>query len=154
MLVRVQDLMTTQVVTLEACDSLDLVDDIMRLGRVRHMPVLSDGRLVGIVSQRDLFRAGISSVLHFRRAAEQEWLSKISVREVMTRGVFTIPPEAPISDAIDIMLAKHLGCLPVVADDKVVGILSETDCLRHLARLLAHPEDKGGARPGSGDVTP
>ena len=144
---RVRDLMTTEVVTLEACDSLDLVDDIMRLGRVRHMPVVSDGRLVGIVSQRDLFRAGISSVLHFRRAAEQEWLAKISVQEVMTRGVFTIQPDAPISNAIDIMLAKHIGCLPVVDDDKVVGILSEADCLRHLARVLARLEDTG-ASPG------
>jgi acetoin utilization protein AcuB len=142
MVMRVQDLMTTEVVTLEACDSLDLVDDIMRLGRVRHMPVLSDGRLVGLVSQRDLFRAGISSVLHFRRAAEQEWLARISVREVMTPGVFTIQPDAPIGNAIDIMLAKHIGCLPVVDGDKVVGILSETDCLRHLARVLARAEDK------------
>ena len=115
----------------------------MRLGRVRHMPVVSGGRLVGILSQRDLFRAGISSVLHSRRAAEQEWLAKISVQEVMTRGVFTVQPDAPISNAIDIMLAKHVGCLPVVDDDKVVGILSETDCLRHLARVLARSEDKG-----------
>ncbi len=144
---RVQDLMTTEVVTLEACDSLDLADDIMRLGRVRHMPVLSGGRLVGIVSQRDLFRAGISSVLHFRRTAEQEWLAKISVHEVMTRGVFTVQPDAPISNAIDIMLAKHIGCLPVVDDEKIVGILSETDCLRHLARVLARPAD-AGASPG------
>jgi CBS domain-containing membrane protein len=86
-------------------------------------------------------------VLHFRRAAEQEWLAKISVQEVMTRGVFTVQPDAPISNAIDIMLAKHIGCLPVVDDDKVVGILSEADCLRHLARVLARPEDKG-ASPG------
>ena len=68
--------MQPEVVTLDASDSLSLADDVMRLGRIRHMPVVADGRLVGILSQRDLFRAAISSVLQFRPAAEREWLAQ------------------------------------------------------------------------------
>jgi CBS domain-containing membrane protein len=139
---RVQDLMQRDVVTLEASDHLDLADDIMRLGRIRHMPVLAGDRLVGILSQRDLFRAGISSVLRFRADVEREWLGKISLREVMTTHVFTIAPEAPIADAVAVMLAKRIGCLPVVADERLVGVLSESDCLRYLARLLEIAEVK------------
>jgi acetoin utilization protein AcuB len=138
----IEHLMEREVVTLDASDTLDLADDIMRLGRIRHMPVLSAGRLVGILSQRDLFRAGISSVLAFRRAAESEWLSKIAVREVMTTHVFTIAPTAPIREAVAVMLAKRVGCLPVVRDGQLVGLLSESDCLRYLARLLDIADEK------------
>jgi len=132
----VRDLMQTEVVTLNAGDTLDLADDIMRLGRIRHMPITADGKLVGILSQRDLFRAAISSVLQLRPAAEREWLAKILVREAMTTKVFTIAPGARAHEAVGLMLEQRIGCLPVVEDDKLVGLLSESDCMRYLARLL------------------
>jgi acetoin utilization protein AcuB len=139
---RVQDLMQREVVTLEASDHLDLADDIMRLGRIRHMPILAGNRVVGILSQRDLFRAGISSVLRFRADVEREWLGKIAVREVMTTHVFTIAPTAPIAEAVGVMLAKRIGCLAVVDDERLVGVLSESDCMRYLGRLLEIAEVK------------
>jgi acetoin utilization protein AcuB len=132
----VRDLMQTEVVTLEVGDTLDLADDIMRLGRIRHMPVTAHGQLVGILSQRDLFRAAISSALQLRPAAEREWLAKIHVREVMTTKVFTIDPDARVHDAVTRMIEKRVGCLPVVQTSQLVGLLSESDCLRFLARLL------------------
>lgn len=138
----VRDLMETEVVTLQAADHLDLADDVMRLGRIRHMPVVSGNRVAGILSQRDLFRAAISSALHFRPAAAREWLAKIQVSEVMTKEVCTVAPEASIRAAVDLMLEKRIGCLPVVDNDELVGLLSETDCLRYLARVLALRHEK------------
>jgi len=138
----VRDLMERDVVTLDAADSLDLADDIMRLGRIRHMPVLSNGRLAGILSQRDLFRAAISSVLQLRPAAEREWLAKIPIREAMTRHVHTIGPEASVREAVEIMLGQRIGCLPVVEDGKLAGLVSESDCMRYLARLLGETSAK------------
>lgn len=132
----VRDLMEKEVVTLNAGDTLDLADDIMRLGRIRHMPVTAHGKLVGILSQRDLFRAAISSVLELRPAAEREWLAKIPVREAMTTNVQTIGPAATVHEAVKLMLDKRIGCVPVVEDGKLVGLLSESDCMRYLARLL------------------
>jgi CBS domain-containing membrane protein len=132
----VRDLMQPEVVTLDAEESLGLADDIMRLGRIRHMPVTARGRLVGILSQRDLFRAAISSVLQFRAGVEREWLAKIPVREIMTSALCTIGPEAPILEAAKLMLEKRIGCLPVVEEDKLVGLLSESDCMQYLVRLL------------------
>lgn len=129
--------------TLELADHLDLADDLMRLGRIRHLPVVSHGKLVGVVSQRDLYKAAVSSVLQLRRRAEKEWLEKIRVQEVMTTEVFTIAPERPVRDAVELMLAKRIGCLPVVEKDgSVVGLLSESDCMRHLARVLEIAEEK------------
>jgi len=141
---RVRDLMERDVLTLDSNDSLDLADDLMRLGHLRHMPIVSAGQLVGIVSQRDLYRAAISSVLHFRPTAEREWLAKISIREVMTTNVFTLPPDASMQDAVKVMLAKRIGCLPVVEKGALVGLLSESDCLRYLAHLLDLAEGKRG----------
>ena len=135
--VNVRDVMSPELVTLSVGEHLDLASDIMRLGRIRHMPVVSSGRLVGILSQRDLFRAAVSSVLAFRPKAEREWLAKILVEEVMTKHVYTARPEWTIREAIELMLEKRIGCLPVVEDDRLVGLLSETDCLRLLARTLA-----------------
>ena len=132
----VRDLMEKEVVTLNAGDTLDLADDIMRLGRIRHMPVTSEGKLVGILSQRDLFRAAISSVLQLRPAAEREWLAKIPVREAMTAKVTTVAPDATVHEAVRLMLEKRIGCVPVVDHGKLVGLLSESDCMRYLARLL------------------
>lgn len=139
---RVRELMQTEVMTLEVCDSLDLADDIMRLGRVRHLPVVSGGEVVGILSQRDLFRAGISSVLQLRHAAEQKWLASIPVQQVMTASVFSIEPDASMRAAVEVMIDKRIGCLPVVVKGKLVGLLSESDCMRYLARVLAISDAK------------
>ena len=138
----VLDLMQREVVTLELTDNLDLADDIMRLGRIRHMPVVSGGDVVGILSQRDLFRAAVSSLLQLGRTVEHDWLAKVPVRAVMTTRVFTVPPSASVRTAVNIMLDKRIGCLPVVDAGRLVGLLAESDCLRHLAHLLRISETK------------
>jgi len=135
--IRVREVMRTELITLEKDEHLTLASDLMKLGRIRHMPVLSHDRLVGIVTQRDLFRAAVSSVLGFRPAAEREWLTKIRVAEVMTKDVVTAGPDWPVSQAVDVMLERCIGCLPVVDGERLVGLLSETDCLRLLARFLS-----------------
>src|SRR5262245_54717107 len=138
----VRDLMRPEVVTLYADDTLDLAEGIMRLGRIRHLPVVSGDRVVGIVSQRDLFRAAVSSLLQLGGEAERKWLAGIPVMAVMTPHVFTVSPSVPLRAAVRIMIDKRIGCLPVVDDGRLVGLLSESDCLLHLADLLAISEEK------------
>jgi acetoin utilization protein AcuB len=121
---------------MEVGTTLDIADDIMTLKRIRHLPILENEVLVGLVTQRDLFRAGLSSILEFRKHAMKEWLAQIQVREVMVQNLVTIGPDAPVEDAVALMIDRKIGCLPVVADDKLVGLLSETDCLRYLRRIL------------------
>ena len=140
----IRDLMQQEVVTLRAGDSLGLAEDIMQLGRIRHLPVLSAGVVVGIVSQRDLYRAAVSSVLQFRRSAEREWLGSVPVRAVMSANVITAAPDDTVHTAVELMLRHRIGCLPVVEHGKLVGLISETDCLRHLACVLGVAEEKAG----------
>lgn len=138
----VDDLMEREVVTLNGDDNLSLAEDIMRLGRIRHLPVLQGGTLAGVLSQRDLFRAAVSSVLQLQRSSEREWLARIAIRDVMTAPVVTVAPGTPIREAVEIMLARQIGCLPVVSDGRLLGLVSETDCLRHLATLLRIAEER------------
>jgi len=138
----VRDLMQRHVATLKLNDSLGLADDIMELGRIRHLPVLSGSIVVGVVSQRDLYRAAVSSMLQMPRPVQREWLAKIPVHGVMSANVLTIAPDDPVHKAVDVMLTHRIGCLPVVERGKLVGLISETDCLRYLARVLGISEEK------------
>jgi CBS domain-containing protein len=129
---RVRDLMTPEVATLGRNDRLSLADDVMRLGRIRHMPVLDDDgeTLCGIVSQRDLFRGGLASALGYGERAKTTVLDALLVKEVMATDLVTIGPEAPIRDAAQLMMTRKIGCLPVVDAGKLVGILTESDFLK------------------------
>lgn len=135
---KVKDLMRTNVVTLQAADVLGVADDIMSMGRIRHLPVVDPAnRVIGIVTQRDLYRASVSSVLGFDRAKEHEWLGQVRVRDIMTTNVITIDAEAGVVEAVDKMITGKIGSLPVVDENgKLVGLLTETDCLRCFHDLL------------------
>src|SRR5579884_1234128 len=98
--------------------------------------------LVQDLMQRDLFRAGLSSLLQLKYTAERDWLAAIPIRAVLTTCVFTAHPRTTIQEAVTIMLDKKIGCLPVVEDDRLVGLLSESDCLRYLAHLLEVAAEK------------
>lgn len=127
----VKDYMATDVITVDADESLRLAEDIMDMGRIRHLPVMRAGKLVGIVSQRDLFRASLSTLLHHRRADVELFEHSVNVAEIMSDKVITVTPETPLKEAAGIMLTKKIGCLPVVDEnDSLLGLITETDALR------------------------
>ena len=127
----VSEVMQREVVTVHEGDHLDLADDIMRLGRIRHLPVLNGDRLVGVVSSRDLLAASLSTSFGFDEAYRRDFIRTLDVDEVMTRDVETAHPTDPVEDAARRMLRRKFGCLPVVDDDgKLVGLLCESDLVR------------------------
>src|SRR5215468_8704184 len=127
----VSDVMQREVVTLRADDRLDLADDIMRLGRVRHLPVLEGERLVGILSNRDLLAASLSKALNFDPKERRTFMRSVDVREVMTKEVATVGPDLPLIQAARLMIRRRFGCLPVVNEGgALIGLLTETDLLR------------------------
>lgn len=131
----VRDLMTREVATLEPHDKLQVANDVMRLGRIRHMPVVSEGgELVGIVSQRDLFQAALLKALGgYTGSADQAVFDAVVVEETMQRGVVTVAPDLPLQEAAELMLTRRIGCLVVVEGGTIAGILTESDFVR-LAR--------------------
>lgn len=133
---KVREQMQVDVVTLDVSARLDAAEELMRAQRIRHLPVVADGRVVGILSQRDLYLAATSSMLHLQPGTEEDWLAKIPVGEVMSRRVLTAHPDTSLGNAAELMVRERVGCLPVVEDDRLVGLLTDTDCLRYLADLL------------------
>jgi len=133
---KVRDVMTADPTTLKRNDKLTLADDIMTLGRVRHLPVVDDDdqTVVGIVTQRDLFRDALAQALGYGRHAQRKILDTLSVKDVMATEVVTASPEASLVEAAKILTERKIGCLPVVENGKLVGILTEGDFVALIAR--------------------
>jgi len=127
----VKDVMKTQLVTLNADSKLGFANDIMYLGRIRHLPVVKGETVAGILTQRDLYRASLTSILTNWKE-NKEFLDSIKVSEVMTKNVITVSPDATIEEAAQIMIDKKVGGLPVVKEkNKLVGLITETDVLQY-----------------------
>ncbi len=127
----VASLMQRDYVSVAPMDQLDFVDDVMKLGRIRHMPVVEQGKLVGVVSQRDLLAASLSKALEFEQGQRRTFMRSVLVDEVMTREPITVSPGATLREAALLMLKYRIGCLPVVDEDgELVGLITETDLLR------------------------
>jgi CBS domain-containing membrane protein len=118
-----------EVATLDVNDELSLANDIMRLGRIRHLPVVDGNRLVGIVSERDLFRSSLAQALGYADAETRDLMKKLRIKDVMVTGVITIPPDTDLCEATKIMMQEKIGCLPVVDGAHLVGLITETDIL-------------------------
>lgn len=131
--VTVQEIMSTDVKTLERNDNLSLAQDIMKQERIRHFPVLAGSRVVGVVSQRDLLHATLGSVMDYGEKSEKAYLASVVVKEVMTDPAVTISPQASIKEAAALMVQRRIGCLPVVENDRLMGIVTETDILKQVA---------------------
>jgi CBS domain-containing membrane protein len=127
----VADLMTKEVVTLDANDTLNVADDVMGLARIRHMPVIDgDDSVVGLLSQRDLFRGALARALGYGEFAQKKLYGMLKVKEVMTNDVLTVAPTTPLVDAAKIMTDRKIGCLVVIEAERLVGILTESDFVR------------------------
>jgi CBS domain-containing protein len=130
-LTTVSDLMSKEVVTLFANDGLNVADDVMGLARIRHMPVVDDdGAVVGLVSQRDLFRGALARTLGYGEHARQKLYGMLRVKEIMATEVVTIPPSTSLAEAARLMTERKIGCLVVVDEQDLVGILTEGDFVR------------------------
>ena len=135
----VQDSMTREIVTLSPDETVGTALALCRERRIRHLPVLKEGNLVGIVSDRDLRSSTPALGDHARSAALQE----ILVEDVMVRDVLAALPDDPIEHAANVMRERRIGCLPVVEGGELVGILTSSDVMAALVYLI------GANEPGS-----
>jgi acetoin utilization protein AcuB len=135
----VQDSMTQEVVTVAPETTAAEALALCRMNRIRHLPVLQGGRLVGVISDRDL-RAATPALGDQARA---EALHRLRIADEMARDVVTARPEDPIEDAAMAMYERKIGCLPVIDGEDLVGIVTSSDVLRALVRLV------GVHEPGS-----
>ena len=137
----VSDVMTSKLLTLNPSDSLKTAGEIMQKARIRHLPVLaSHGAFVGLLTQRDLLKAGVSHFADVSAELRAEVEAGIPVSEIMAVNVLTVPPDMPLTQAGELLLAHKIGCLPVLERGRLRGILTESDfvklCLSFLGEKL------------------
>ncbi len=134
---KVADLMSTDLVTLTEDETLAHAQRCMARGRIRHLPVVRDGRLTGLLTHRDLLAASFSIFAEVEHNEQRRIFDTVGVIEAMHRDVVTVSPDLSVAQAASILLENKYGCLPVVDGDGIlVGIVTEADFLRLTVRLL------------------
>ena len=133
----VTDIMTANPVTVTPRNAIRTAINLMREGGYRRLPVVDRGKLVGIITDRDLRRAANSPFVVREQWYDNFILDHIEVGSCMTPNPLTIEPTASIAEAARMMRNNKIGGVPVVADGQLVGIVTETDLLDFLIELLA-----------------
>lgn len=131
--------MRGRVITVQFDESVDRAQTLMSLHGIRHLPVLDGQKLVGVISDRDLLGVMVQQrrCRCGARAGKAYFLPPgVLVHEAMTADPVVIPPNTDIEDAARLLMARKIGCLPVVDRDRLVGIITETDILGVLAEIL------------------
>ncbi|MCS7251833.1 MAG: CBS domain-containing protein [Thermoflexus sp.] len=134
---RVRDWMTSNPITISPRTTLPEAHRIMKEHRIRRLPVIDEhGRLVGIVTLGDVREASPSGATSLSIFELNYLLACLTVDKIMTRKVITVTPDTPIVEAARLMLEHKIGGLPVVENDRVVGIITESDIFKMVVRLM------------------
>ena len=141
----VRDVMTTDVTTLREDAALVDATLIFASSGVRHIPILNGKKLVGIVTERDLKHYTPSILSGIPPAEYNRLMGSTPLSKIMTRDPATIEPGKTISEAVQMLYDRRIGCLPVVEDGELKGIITTTDMLNLLLQLL---RERGLVPPG------
>jgi acetoin utilization protein AcuB len=132
--------MTFPVVTVSPDMPINNALDLMKREHIRRTPVVTDGKLVGIVSDKDLLNASPSPATSLSIWEMNFLLSKVTVKDVMTIDVLTITEDTPIEEAARIMADNKIGGFPVLRGDQVVGVITETDLFKIFLEFMGARE--------------
>lgn len=133
----VAELMTADVVTLTEDETLAHAQRCMARGRIRHLPVVREEKLVGLITHRDLLAASFSIFAEVEASEQRRVFDTVRVVEAMHRDVVSVSPDLPVAKAARILLENKYGCLPVVDNEqRLRGIVTEADFLRLTVQLL------------------
>lgn len=136
-MLKVNDLMTPDVFTLNTKDTLQSARQLMDMQRIRHVPIIDeDGVFVGLLTHRDILAATISKLAEIEPETQAEIDAGIPLVEIMSTDVVVVSPNLPLRDAASILLNHKYGCLPVVDAGRLVGILTEADFLKMTISLM------------------
>lgn len=125
----VADVMTTDVVTVSGDQDVVFVSAVMKLRRIRHLPVVEGDRLIGMLSHRDLLRAQARYLEEIGASKGREPIH-VKARDVMSETVHAVAPDMPADEAAMILVDEKIGCVPVVREGTLIGIATEADFLR------------------------
>lgn len=140
---RVERRMQRDVVTVKPTDSFRHAMHLIRTRGIRHLPVVEEGKVVGIVTDRDIRKASASPATGLSVHELHYLLDKLTISAIMTKPVITIGPEDTVEEAARLLLTHRIGGLPVVRDGGLVGILTETDILEAFLDVMGITQSSG-----------
>ena len=130
--VSVASIMTKNLITLKANDELSHAESLFKKNKIRHIPVVEDGEIIGMLSFTDLLRITfVDAVDDDAEDVDAEVYNLFTMRQVMTKNVVTITAETTIKQAASMFLEGEFHALPVVENGKITGIVTTTDLLRY-----------------------
>lgn len=139
----VADRMTRNPISIKPDDKVDAAAALLKEHKIRRLPVVENGKLVGIVTDKDLMRVSPSAATTLSRYEINSLLAKISIREIMSDKVISVNENAPIEEAALLMSMNKIGGVPVVTDvGAVVGVITETDIFNALVEIMGLSEGK------------
>jgi len=134
----VSDFMSREPAIVAPDDPLRRAVEAMQERGCRRLPVLENDRLIGIICDRDVWLALMSPFVLRERWYDEALLENTPIRACMATDVVTVSPNTPLIEAAELMRDRKIGGLPVVENDHLVGIITETDVLNALIQLLLH----------------
>jgi len=140
---KVGDIMSTNVVTVTEDTLVNDAKKIMDAHRIRRLPVMKKDKLVGLVTKHMLLEASPSPATSLNIWELHYLLSKMTVKEIMVKNPFTISPGMPVEEALQLGQEKGYGAFPVVDDGRLVGVVTESDIVRMMTRVLGVKEQRG-----------
>lgn len=138
---RIRDVMTKNPITISSDTLIIDAQKIMKEKNIRRLPVVDNGKLVGIVTKHDLLEASPSPATSLSIYELNYLLSKMKIKEIMKKNPITLSPETPFEEALRIGQEKKIGSFPVVEDGKLIGIATESDIIRFVSRILGIKEE-------------
>jgi acetoin utilization protein AcuB len=133
---RVRDIMSTNVVAVNEDTRVDDAKKIMEAHKIRRLPVMKKDKLVGLVTKHMLLEAAPSPATSLNIWELHYLLAKMTVKEIMVKKPFTIPADMPVEEALQLGQEKGYGAFPVMEDGRLAGMVTESDIVRMMTRVL------------------
>jgi len=132
--------MQKDLVTIAKNERMTIAKKILQEKNIRHLPVVDGKKLIGLVTNMDIRKAEASPATSLEIRELHYLLDKLTVEEIMTRNVITIGPDISVEEATTLLHDNKIGCLPVVEDGNLVGILTENDVMEILIEVMGMKE--------------
>ena len=137
----VKERMSSPVITVDPDMPIMNALEMMKQNNIRRAPVLKKGKMVGIVSDKDLLNASPSDVTSLSVWELNYLIARITIKEIMTKKVITVTADTPIEEAAYLMAMNKIGGLPVMSSGELVGLITETDLFRIFLELMGAQQE-------------
>lgn len=134
-MVSVSTIMTKDIVKLNVTDTLSKAEDLFKKHNIRHIPVVSGNKILGMLSYTDLLRISFADGIDDdEEKVESIVYNMFSIEQVMAKNLISVTPESTIKEAAEILVSEEFHALPVVEGDLLVGIITSTDLIKYLIK--------------------